>query len=245
LPEIEFMPSEKIPIVWVTGASRGIGAAIARAFAAIGAHVVLSGRNVSQLDRNTQRIRLLGQKASFLKCDVTSEASVTRAYKSIVKQYQVVDVLVNNAGFTCFRSFEKTAVRDFDTVLATNLRGTFLCTKSVLPAMVKRRAGVIINIVSVAATTTFENSSAYAAAKAGMLAMSRGLRSEVRKKGVRVMDILPGAVETEMWHKAIRKKYHQKMMQPEDVADVVVSAFRQPQRALAEEIIIRPLEGDL
>jgi NADP-dependent 3-hydroxy acid dehydrogenase YdfG len=78
-----------------------------------------------------------------------------------------------------------------------------------------------------------------------MLAMSRGLRSEVRKKGVRVMDILPGAVETEMWHNAARKKYHEKMMQPEDVADVVVSAFRQPKRVLAEEIVIRPLEGDL
>lgn len=239
------MSAEKIPIVWVTGASRGIGAAIAGAFAAIGAHVVLSGRNVSQLDRNTRKIRLVGQKASFVKCDVTSEASVTRAYKSIVKQYHLVDVLVNNAGVTCFRSFEKTAVRDFDAVLATNLRGTFLCTKSVLPAMVKRRSGVIINIISVAATTTFENSSAYAAAKAGTLAMSRGLRSEVRKKGVRVIDILPGAVETEMWHKAVRKKYHQKMMQPQDVADVVVSAFRQPQRVLSEEIVIRPLEGDL
>ncbi len=239
------MPSEKIPVIWVTGASRGIGAAIARAFAAIGAHVVLSGRNIRYLQRNTQRITRAGQKASFVKCDVTSEASVRRAYKSIVKQYHVVDVLVNNAGVTCFRPFEKTAVRDFDAVLATNLRGTFLCTKSVLPAMVKRRAGVIINIVSVAAITTFENSSAYAAAKAGMLAMSRGLRSEVRKKGVRVMDILPGAVETEMWDNAVRKKYHEKMLQPEDVADVVVSAFRQPQRVLAEEIVIRPLEGDL
>jgi sepiapterin reductase len=245
LPEIEFMPSEKIPVIWVTGASRGIGAAIARAFAAISAHVVLSGRNVKELDRNTRKIRLLGQKASFLKCDVTSEASVRRAYKSIVKQYHVVDVLVNNAGITCFKSFENTTTADFDSILATNLRGAFLCTKSVLPAMVKRRDGVIINIVSVAATTTFENSSAYAAAKAGMLAMSRGLRSEVRKKGVRVMDILSGAVETEMWSNADQKKYHEKMMQPEDVADVVVSAFRQPQRVLVEEIVIRPSEGDL
>ncbi len=239
------MPAEKIPIVWVTGASRGIGAAIARAFASIGAHVVLSGRTVKDLDRNTRKIRQLGQTASFLKCDVTSEASVLRAYRAIVKQYHHVDVLVNNAGVTCFKSFEKTAIRDFDTVLATNLRGTFLCTKSVLPSMVKRKGGVIINIVSVAAITTFENSSVYAAAKAGMLAMSRGLRFEVRKKGVRVMDILPGAVETEMWHDDARKKYREKMMQPEDVADIVVSAFRQPRRVLAEEIVIRPLEGDL
>jgi len=239
------MPSEKIPVVWVTGASRGIGAAIARAFAAIGAHVVLSGRSVTGLDRNTRQISRLGQKASFLKCDISSETSVARAYASIVKEYHTVDVLVNNAAITCFKSFEKTSVRDFDALLATNLRGTFLCTKSVLPAMLKQRQGVIMNIVSVAATTTFENSSAYAATKAGVLAMSRGLRAEVRRKGVRVMDILPGAVETEMWDKASRKKFHSRMMQPDDVADVVVSAFRQPERVLAEEIVIRPLEGDL
>ena len=239
------MPFETIPVVWVTGASRGIGAAIARAFAAIGAHVVLSGRNVADLRCNARKIGLLGQKASFIRCDVSFEDSVLRAHKSIVTLYGAVDVLVNNAGVTRFKSFEKTSVGDFDALLATNLRGTFLCTKSVLPAMLKRRAGVVINIISVAATTTFENSSAYAASKAGVLAMSRGLRSEVRKKGVRVIDILPGAVETKMWDSAERKKYHERMMQPEDVADVVVSAFRQRKRILAEEIVIRPLEGDL
>jgi NAD(P)-dependent dehydrogenase (short-subunit alcohol dehydrogenase family) len=239
------MSVEKGPVVWVTGASRGIGAAVARAFAADGARVALSGRTVVALRRNTREIEQAGWTAVSVECDVTSEASVRRAFDLILKKFGRIDVLVNNAGVTYFKPFEQTTVKEFDHVIATNLRGTFLCAKSVLPAMVKRGHGYIINIISVTATTAFENSSAYAAAKAGMLGMSRSLRAEVRKKGVRVIDILPGAVETEMWSSEARKKYHEKMMQPKDVADVVVSLFRQPQRIVTEEILIRPLEGDL
>ncbi len=239
------MSAKPFPIVWVTGASRGIGAAIARAFAASGAHVVLTGRDLQTLRQNARQISTLGGKALALRCDVERESSVTLAYEAIFKKFGKVDVLVNNAGVTYFKPFEKTTVKDFDHVMATNLRGVFLCTKSVLPGMVMRKNGFIINIVSVSATTTFKNSSAYAATKAGVLALSRSLRAEVRKNGVRVIDILPGAVETEMWNRDERRKYHDKMMQPEDVAEVVVSVIRQPKRVLTEEIVIRPIEGDL
>jgi NADP-dependent 3-hydroxy acid dehydrogenase YdfG len=239
------MSAKKNPVVWVTGASRGIGAAIARSFAAAGLHVVLTGRDVVALRRIAGQIQKLGGAASFVRCDVEREKSVALAYKTISRKLKKVGVLVNNAGITYFKSFEKTTVKDFDRLVATNLRGVFLCTKSVLPAMLRQRSGIIINIVSVSATTTFENSSAYSATKAGVLAMSRSLRAEVRKKGVRVIDILPGAVETAMWDRRERKKYHDRMMQPEDVAEVVVSMVRQPNRVLTEEIVIRPLEGDL
>ena len=239
------MSAKPIPIVWVTGASRGIGAAIARAFAASGAHVVLTGRDIRALRQNALMIKELGGAASTLRCDVARENSIALAYKTILKQLKKVDVLVNNAGVTYFKPFEKTTVKDFDHVMATNLRGVFLCTKSVLPGMLRRGSGFIINILSVSATTTFKNSSAYAATKAGVLALSRSLRAEVRGKGVRVVDILPGAVETEMWDQNERKKYHKKMMQPEDVAEVVMSVIRQPKRVLTEEIVIRPMEGDL
>jgi short-subunit dehydrogenase len=102
-----------------------------------------------------------------------------------------------------------------------------------------------VNIVSVSATTTFLNSSVYSASKAGVLALSRCLRSEVRKKGIRVIDVLPGAVETKMWDRESRRKHGRKMMKPSDVADVVVAAFKLPGNVLTEEIIMRPLEGDL
>ncbi len=239
------MSGKQIPIVWVTGAGRGIGAAIARAFATAGTRVVLTGRDLRVLSQNAEKIRKLGGQASAVRCDVESERSVHLAYKKIFKKFGHVDVLVNNAGITYFKSFEKTSVKEYDHVMATNLRGVFLCIKSVLPGMTKRRSGIIINIISVSAITTFINSSAYSATKAGLLALSRSLRTEVRKNGIRVIDVLPGAVETEMWNRGERKKYHNKMMQPEDVAEVVISVFRQPKRVLTEEIVIRPLGGDL
>ncbi|MGA9408107.1 MAG: SDR family oxidoreductase [Bacteroidota bacterium] len=239
------MSVKKIPVVWVTGASRGIGAAIAHVFGVAGAHVVLSGRNVRGLRQNARKITRSGGHASVVQCDVGSEKSVLFAFKTISKQFGRVDVLVNNAGVTYFKPFEKTTVKEYDRVMATNLRGVFLCIKSVLPGMVRRRDGCIINILSVSAITTFKNSSAYAATKAGVLALSRGLRAEVRKKGIRVINVLPGAVETKMWSPKERKKYHDKMMQPEDVAEAVISVFRQSKRLLTEEIVIRPVEGDL
>jgi len=234
-----------IPVVWVTGATKGIGLAVANAFAVIGCKVVLSGRNRSQLEINAGKIIDQGGTALPLVCDVTSETSVRTAMATITKKLGAVDVLVNNAGVTLFESFEKTTIKEFDQILATNLRGYFLTTKAVLTAMLKQKKGHIINIHSVTAVATFINSSVYAASKAGTLAMSRSLRAEVRKKGVRIVDVLPGAVETDMWEKPMRKKFHSKMMQPEDIADAVVSVYCQPQRMTTDEILLRPVEGDL
>ncbi len=233
------------PLVWVTGSSKGIGEAIARAFAGIGARVILSGRDRKKLADVRRLIVKSYGWGEIIPCDIASEKSVERAHATIVKKFGAVDVLVNNAGVTYFTSFEKTTMKQFDQIIGTNLRGTFLCTKAVLPSMLRRRAGWIFTINSVSAITTFFDSSAYAASKAGMLAMTRGLRAEVRKKGVKVIDILPGAVETEMWDKSERKKSGNKMMKPDDVASVVVSLYCQPERALTEEIVLRPPEGDL
>jgi 3-oxoacyl-[acyl-carrier protein] reductase len=231
-------------IVWITGASRGIGAAIAHAFAAIGVHVVVSGRSKESLANVAARIRSEGGSATVAAMDVASAKSVQAAEKKIHAQFGAVHVLVNNAGVTVFKKFERTTVDEFDSILTTNLRGYFLCTQAVLPSMLAAKKGHIINIHSVSAVTTFENSSVYAASKAGALAMTRGLRAEVRRRGVRVIDILPGAVETAMWSPANREKFGPGMMQPDDIADVVVSLYCQPERLTTDEIVLRPVDGD-
>jgi NADP-dependent 3-hydroxy acid dehydrogenase YdfG len=239
------MTSTDVPVVWVTGASRGIGLAVATAFASIGARVALSGRDRARLLQNAKALRAQGEEAIGLTCDVRSEKSVARAYRRICDQLGSVDVLVNNAGVTYFTSFAATTIDQFDHLLETNLRGAFLCTQQVLPAMLARGRGHIFNVASVAATTTFLNSSVYAASKAGLLAMSRGLRAEVRMKGIRVIDVLPGAVETDIWSGGVKSKFGDKMMRPDDVGDVLVSLYCQPERLTTDEITIRPVEGDL
>jgi 3-oxoacyl-[acyl-carrier protein] reductase len=239
------MAGTNVPVVWVTGATRGIGLAVAAAFAVIGARVALSGRERIQLARNAEEVKKKGGEAVSFVCDVRSEKSVARAHAKIRDRLGVVDVLVNNAGVSYFTPFAGTTIEQFDHVIDTNLRGVFLCTQEVLPSMLEQSRGHIFNIVSVAATTTFLNSSVYAASKAGLLAMSRGLRAEVRKKGIRVIDVLPGAVETEMWSDGARNKFGEKMMRSDDVGSVLVSLYRQPKGLTTDEIVLRPIEGDL
>ncbi len=239
------MKKNNSPIVWITGASKGIGAAIADGFAFIGATVVLSGRNIALLKKQTTKIQKSGGSAFFVPCDITSEKSIRTAHQKIITKIGNVDILVNNAGVTTFTPFIKTSTKQFDEIFATNVRGMFLCTQMVLPSMLKKKSGHIFNILSVAANTVFLNSSIYSASKSAALTMSRCLRAEVRKKSVRVIDVLPGAVETDMWSRSDRKILKEKMMQPSDIADVIVSLYCQPQRLTTDEIILRPVEGDL
>jgi 3-oxoacyl-[acyl-carrier protein] reductase len=239
------MTKNEHELIWITGAGRGIGAAAAKSFASTGAHVIVSGRNQETLDRTAEDIRASGGRADAVTMDAANAESVRTAYETIASTFGTVDVLVNNAGVSTFKKFEQTLLEEFDAIIGTNLRGYFLCTQAVLPSMLEAGKGCIINIHSVAAVETFTNSSVYAASKAGSLAMMRGLRAEVRKRGVRIVDVLPGAVETEMWSQSNRTKHGSKMMQPDDIAEILISLYRQPERATTDEIIVRPREGDL
>ena len=117
--------------------------------------------------------------------------------------------------------------------------------RTVLPIMMKKKRGHIINILSVAAHTVFTNSSAYAASKAGMLAMFNGLRAEVRKFNIKISNIMPGATDTPMWSPAVRQKSANRMMTPREVADITYAVASQPKKVVIEDVIIKPIKGDL
>ena len=235
----------KNKVVWVTGASSGIGKAIAEKFSKEGCIVVVTARRKSRLDGIVKGIKLTGGEATALVCDVSSERSVCSTAEKIRGKYGTIDVLINNAGSTVFKSFLDTATKDFDNVIDANLKGPFLCMKAVLPQMIKRKTGFIINILSVAANTTFENSSVYSASKAGLQAMATCIRKEVRMHNIKICNIYPGAVETDMWDSKSRQQFRNRMMSPADIGEVTFDVYNKPERLMIEDLVVRPVRGDL
>lgn len=233
------------PVVWVVGASSGIGREIARAFAAIGAVVVLSARRRPLLERLRREIEAGGGTAVVVPFDVTDPRAVSAAHRRAGKTAGPVDVLVNNAGVTVFRGFLGTSAKDFDAIISTNLLGPARCLRAVLPGMVRRRRGWVFNILSNAAVKTFEGSSAYTASKAGLLGLGRVLREELRAHRVAVTSVLPGATDTPMWNEAMRRRHRRRMMSARGVAEAVVAAYQMPPGVIVDEMIVRPMEGDL
>ncbi|MFI5250988.1 MAG: SDR family oxidoreductase [Bacteroidota bacterium] len=235
----------KRPVVWVTGASKGIGRAIAMEFASIGCQVCLSGRSRTLLNSAVKEIIKLGGKAISVPCDISDLKSVKAAHATIIKKAGDIDVLVNNAGITTFKPFVKTPPQEFEKIIKINLLGHIYCTKAVLPSMLRNKSGFIFNIISYAAIKTFGDSSAYTAAKAGMFGLGKVLREELREHNVKVINVLPGAVETKMWPAGVRRKYAGRMMKPESLAEVIVNIFRMPPDVVTDEIVLRPQMGDL
>ena len=214
-------------------------------FAENGDHVVAAARNLRALRDLRRHIEENGRSCEVVACDIKDESQVRKVSGVILKKYRFIDVLVNNAGVTYFKDFLSTSVREFDEVIGTNLRGLFLTTKSVVPSMLRRKRGVIVNILSFAAKTIYTKSTAYSASKSGAEAMMNVLRAEVRNSGVKIINVYPGAVFTPMWAPKHRKKYSKRMIDPNVVARLVYEASSQPLSAMVEELIIRPQGGDL
>ncbi|MCL5991793.1 MAG: SDR family oxidoreductase [Bacteroidetes bacterium] len=180
-------------------------------------------------------------------CDVSIHEEVFEIHNKIADNLGDVDILLNNAGVAAFKPFNELTVDDYYSMINTNLFGTFLTTKAVIPSMIKRKKGIILNIISVAAEKTFTGSALYSASKAGVLAMSRSMREDLRDKGIKVIDILPGATETELWSGKSRSKYNWRMMNPENLAVLVVDVLKNSlsDNLMIEEVIVRPQLGDL
>ena len=153
--------------------------------------------------------------------------------------------VINNAGITSFRKAEHDTFETIEDIVNTNLLGAINLIKASLPGMIERKSGAIINIISVAADKVFTNSSIYAASKIGLQTYSKVLREELREHNIQVINVLPGATKTEIWSEEMREQFGDRMMTPEDIADVVFNAFEMSDKLVQEEIILRPKLGDL
>ncbi|KAJ56206.1 short-chain dehydrogenase [Actibacterium mucosum KCTC 23349] len=185
--------------IFITGASRGIGAAAARFFAAGGAHVVLAARSIAALQSLATEIEGTGGQALAVACDVADYGQVDAAVAKAMDRFGSVDVLINNAGLIePIARIEDSDPAAWAKVANVNLTGAYNALRAVLPGMVRRKTGTVINISSGAATGALEGWSHYCATKAGLLSLTRCADKELREKGIRVMGLSPGTVATEM-----------------------------------------------
>lgn len=182
----------------VTGGSRGIGRAICRKLASLGAVVVLNGRDPQSGEGVVEELRAAGGEAEFFQADIAYQDEVTEFIAAVLQRYERIDILVNNAGITKDGLLLRMSAQDWEEVLRVDLTGAFYVTQAVARAMLRRREGVIVNISSVAGLVGNAGQANYSAAKAGLLGFTRALAKEFAGRGVRVNAVCPGFIETGM-----------------------------------------------
>lgn len=226
----------------VTGGSTGIGRATAAELAAAGARVAICARTEPDLEEAADAIRSAGGDVLTVPADVSREEDVRRLARRVREELGPADVLVNNAGVGVFGSLEELDVEDFDRCFDVNVRGVFLCAKAFAPAMAERGDGVVVNVASLAGKNFFPKGSVYAGSKHAVMGLSKSLMVELRDRGVRVLTVCPGSVDTPFFDKADgMDPDREKIVAPEDVAELVVEAVRLSDRGTVSEIEIRPV----
>ena len=228
-------------VALITGAGRGIGAAIARRLSALGATSVLLGRTQSSLDETARAIVDSGGKTEVIPCDVTVLHQLEYAAARVDSTFGRVDILVNNAGVGGFTTLlHDLPPEEWDTILNTNLRGVYFAIRCFAPMMIRAHSGHILNISSLAGKNALPSGAAYAASKWGLNGLSYSVAEELRKHNVRVSVICPGSVETEL--SPHEGKDPNKMLQPNDVAHAVEMLVTQAPQSFVSEILLRPTQ---
>ncbi len=226
----------------VTGASRGIGLAIAEALAAEGVHLVLNARAAGPLEVAATAVRKAGVKVATVAGDAAEEETASRLVEAAEGLSGRLDVAVCNAGIGHRGPLESMAPAEFDRVCRTNLRGPFLLMRAAVPAMRRTGGGTIVSVASLAGLNPVPQRAAYAATKWGLIGLSRSLMQEVRRDGIRVLILEPGSTLTEFGHDPAKMENAEKLVRPEDVASILVAALKLPARATVSEIEIRPTD---
>ena len=223
----------------VTGASRGIGKGIALRFAREGYNVILFGRDVAALKKVEEEVKSFGVNSEIFSGDIADENFVNESVNKIIKSYGRIDHLVNNAGMGIMKRIIDSSLDDFKKQIDVNLYGAFNLSKAILPSMMERRSGSIINIISLAGKNPLSPGGLYSATKHGALGFTKSLMLEVREYNIRVAAICPGSVDTSFGSGAHSAR-KEKILKPEDVADTVFAVIKLPVRALISEIDLRP-----
>ncbi|MBC6990351.1 3-ketoacyl-ACP reductase [Hymenobacter sp. BT491] len=220
----------------VTGAGKGIGRAVALALAQEGVNVGLLARTESQLQEVATEVTALGVKAAVAVADITDIESVNRAVEQVRAELGTIDILINNAGTAAFGKFLELEPSQWENIIRVNLMGTYYATRAVLPGMIERQSGDIINISSTAGQRGAAATSAYSASKFAVLGLTESLMQEVRKHNIRVSALTPSTVATEL---AVELKLTdgnpEKVMQTEDLAELIIAQLKLNRRVFIKE----------
>jgi len=225
----------------VTGGSRGIGLAIAKKLADLGAEVVITARRQEELDKAAKDIRSNGAKAEGIQCDVSSLRDIEHLAEQLKSRRRKLTMLVNNAGIGGFSTpLHELDPENWDRIINTNLRGVFYMIRAFAPTLIANGGGDIVNISSLAGKNALPNGAAYSASKWGLNGLSYSSAEELRAHNVRVTVVCPGSVNTDLSPHA--GKNLKKMLQPDDVAHVVAMVVTQAAQSFASEILLRPTQ---
>lgn len=220
----------------ITGAGRGIGRAIAIALASEGVNVGLLARSEEHLQEVLKEAEAQGVKAVFATADVSSNDEVTKAIHSLTSELGTVDILINNAGIAKFGKFMDLEVEEWEKIIQVNLMGVYYVTRAVLPGMIEQQSGDIINISSSAGQKGAPITSAYSASKFGVMGITESLAMEVRKHNIRVSALTPSTVATDLAiDNDLTDGNPDKVMQPEDIAEFIVSQLKLNKRIFVKE----------
>jgi serine 3-dehydrogenase len=243
------MPSLKDKVVFVTGASAGIGESCAKAFADQGARILMCGRRLERLEKLAGNLKQSETPVHFFELDVRSQDAVEKAFSELPEEWRAIEVLVNNAGLS--RGLDKLhegKLLDWEEMIDTNLKGLLYVSRAVIPGMVKRGAGHIINLGSIAGYEIYPGGNVYCATKFAVRALSRGLRLDLCGTPIRVSEIAPGMVETEFsvvrFHgdaeRAEKVYTGLDPLTPDDIAEAVVWCANRPAHVNVSEMIVMP-----
>jgi NAD(P)-dependent dehydrogenase (short-subunit alcohol dehydrogenase family) len=223
----------------VTGGGRGIGAAIARKLAALGAHVIVCGRTLEPLEATVKTIESTGGQAIAIVADVADQKSVAKLAEQVKGEHKQLDILVNNAGVGSFSTpLHQLDPAEWDRVMNTNLRGVYYMIRAFVPMM--SSGAHIVNISSLAGKNALPNGAVYAASKWGLNGLSYSVAEELRGQGIRVAVVCPGSVDTELSPHAGKSKA--KMLQADDVAHAVAAIVTQEPQSFLSEVLLRPTQ---